>query len=71
LVSQPPRTYVDVGAGVGVNVGAGVGLHVQKLALCCRSRAYNIPLVQAQIGLSPGAHVDQYRRCPSAVPAQM
>jgi hypothetical protein len=30
-----------------------------------------IPLVAAQIGLSPGADVHQYRRRPSAVPAQM
>ena len=30
-----------------------------------------IPLVAAQSGLSPGADVDQYRRSPSPVPAQM
>jgi hypothetical protein len=29
------------------------------------------PLVAAQIGLSPGADLDQYRRSPGAAPAQM
>ncbi len=63
---------VDVGAGVGVSVGTGVGLHAQ--AACCMLPLHmrpTIPLVAAQIGLSPGADVDQYRRSPSAVPAQM
>ena len=62
------RVYVGVGAGVG----DGVGLHAQTP--CCmlplRVRP-TIALVAAQIGLSPGADVDQYRRSPSAVPAQM
>ena len=63
---------VSVGAGVGVDVGAGVGLHgANSVVLCCRSRAPTIPLVAAHIGLSPGADVDQYRRSPSPVPAQM
>ncbi len=63
---------VDVGAGVSVSVGAGVGLHAQ--AACSMLPLHvrpTIPLVAAQIGLSPGADVDQYRRSPSAVPAQM
>ena len=30
-----------------------------------------IQLVAAQVGLSPGADVDQYRRSPSVVPALM
>ncbi len=63
---------VSVGEGVGVDVGAGVGLHAQtpwsRLPLHIRR---TIPLVAAQIGLSPGADVHQYRRRPSAVPAQM
>jgi hypothetical protein len=63
---------VDVGAGVGVSVGAGVGLHAQTacsmLPLHVRP---TIPPVPAQIGLSPGADVDRYRRSPSAVPAQV
>ena len=66
------RAYVDVGAGVGVSVGVRVGLHAQtpcsRLPLHVRP---TIPLVAAQIGLSPGADVDQYRRSPSAVAAQM
>ena len=63
---------VDVGAGEGVDVGAGVGLHAQAacsmLPLTVRP---TIPLVAAQIGLSPGVDVHQDRRRPSAVPAQM
>ena len=66
------RAYVDVGAGVGVSVGVRVGLHAQtpwsRFPLHVRP---TIPLVAAQIGLGPGADVDQYRRRPSAVPAQM
>ena len=64
---------VDVGAGVGVDVGAGVGLHAQtacSMMLPLHVRRA-IPLVAAQIGLSPGADVHQYRRRPSAVPARM
>ena len=64
--------YVDVGAGVGVSVGEGVGLHAHTarsmLPLHVRP---TIPLVAAKIGHSPGADVDQYRRSPSAVPAQV
>ena len=71
-VSVGERVGVDVGAGVGVSVGEGVGLHAHTpcsmLPLHVRP---TIPLVAAQIGLSPGADVDQYRRSPSAVPAQM
>ena len=71
-VSVGEGVGVDVGTGVGVSVGAGVGLHAQTP--CCmlplRVRP-TIALVAAQIGLSPGADVDQYRRSPSAVPAQM
>ena len=63
---------VDVGAGVGVDVGKGVGLHAQTacsmLPLHVRP---TIPLVAAQIGLSPRADVHQYLCRPSAVPAQM
>ena len=68
-VSVGERVGVDVGAGVGVSVGEGVGLHAHTpcsmLPLHVRP---TIPLVAAQIGLSPGA---EYRRRPSAVPAQM
>ena len=63
---------VSVGEGVGVDVGAGVGLHAQP---ACSMLPLNvrptIPLVAAQVGLTPGADVDQCRRSPSAVPAQM
>ena len=74
------RAYVDVGAGVGVDVGPGVGVEVGEgvglhaQAACSMLPLYErptIPPVAAQIGLSPGAHVDRYRRSPSAVPAQM
>jgi hypothetical protein len=71
-VSVGEGVGLDVGAGVGVSVGAGVGLHAHTacstLPLHVRP---TIPLVAAQIGLSPGADVHQYRRSPSAVPAQM
>jgi hypothetical protein len=71
-VSVGEGVGVGVGAGVGVGVGEGVGLHAQtpcsRLPLHVRP---TIPLVAAQIGHSPGADVDQYRRSPSAVPAQM
>ena len=71
-VSVGEGVGVDVGAGVGVSVGEGVDLHAHTpcsmLPLHVRP---TIPLVAAQIGLSPGADVDQYRRSPSAVPAQM
>ena len=71
-VSVGEGVGVDVGAGVAVSVGAGVGLHAHTawsmLPLTVRPP---IPPVAAQIGLSPGAHVDRYRRSPSAVPAQM
>ena len=71
-VSVGEGVGVDVGAGVGVSVGAGVGLHEQThrsmLPLHVRP---TIRLVAAQVGLSPGADVHQYRRSPSAVPAQM
>ena len=66
------RAYVDVGAGVGVSVGVCVGLRAQtpwsRLPLHVRP---TIPLVAAQIHLSPGADVHQSRRSPSPVPAQM
>ena len=66
------RAYVDVGAGVGVSVGVRVGLHAHTarsmLPLHVRP---TIPLVAAQVGLSPGADVVQYRRSPSAVSAEM
>ena len=66
------RAYVDVGAGVGVSVGVRVGLHAQtpcsRLPLHVRP---TIPLVAAQIGLSPRADVHQSRRSPSAVLAQL
>ena len=74
------RAYVDVGAGVGVDVGAGVGVDVgEDVGLQAHTawfyvaapRAPTIPPVAAHIGLSPGAHVDQYRRSPSVVPALM
>ena len=71
-VSVGQGVGVDVGAGEGVDVGAGVGLHAQAacsmLPLTVRP---TIPLVAAQIGLSPGADVHQYRCRPSAVPAQV
>ena len=71
-VSVGERVGVDVGAGVGVSVGEGVGLHAHTarsmLPLHVRP---TIPLVAAQVGLTPGADVDQCRRSPSAVPAQM
>jgi hypothetical protein len=62
---------MSVGEGVGVNsnIGAGVGLHAQAACSMLPLRVRpTIPLVAAQIGLSPGADVDQYRRSPSAVP---
>jgi hypothetical protein len=63
---------VSVGAGVGVDVGAGVGLHgAYSVCYVAAPRAPTIPPVAAHIGLSPGAHVHQYRRSPSPVPAQM
>jgi hypothetical protein len=68
-VSVGEGVGVDVGAGVGVSVGAGVGLHAR--AACSMLPLPTIPLVAAHIGLSPGADVHQYRRSPSAVPAQM
>ena len=71
-VSVGEGVGVDVGAGVGVSVGEGVGLHAHTpcsmLPLHVRP---TIPLVAAQIGLSPRADVHQYRRRPSAVPARM
>jgi hypothetical protein len=71
-VSVGEGVGVDVGARVGVDVGTGVGLHAQTacsmLPLHVRP---TILLVAAQIGLSPGADVHQYRRHPSAVPARM
>ena len=39
--------------------------------LSCRPRAHSIPLVAAQMGLSPSADVDQHRHSPSAAVAQM
>ena len=82
-VSVGEGVGVDVGAGVGVDVGAGVGdgvgdgvgagvgLNANNTA--CSMLPLNvrptIQLVAAQIGLSPGADVHQYRRRPSAVPA--
>jgi hypothetical protein len=67
-VSVGEGVGVDVGAGVGVSVGAGVGLHARtacsKLPLHVRP---TIPLVAAQIGLSPRADVHRYRRSASAV----
>ena len=79
------RAYVDVGAGVGVSVGEGVGegvgdgvgsgVGLKANATACSMLPLNvrptIPLVAAQVGLTPGADVDQCRRSPSAVPAQM
>ena len=81
------RAYVDVGAGVGVSVGEGVGegvgdgvgsgvglkAHATACSILPLHVRRTIPLVAAQIGLtgSPGADVHQYRRSPSAVPAQM
>ena len=63
---------VSVGAGVGVDVGAGVGLHAQAAWFYVAAHVRpTIPPVAAHIGLSPGAHVHQYRRSPSPVPAQM
>ena len=62
-----------VGDGVGDGLGSGVGLNANNTA--CSMLPLNvrptIPLVAAQIGLSPGANVDQYRRSPSVVRAQM
>ena len=84
-VSVGDGVGVDVGAGVGVDVGAGVGdgvgdgvgagvgLNANNTA--CSMLPLNvrptIPLVAAQIGLSPRADVHQCRRSSSAVPAQM
>ena len=71
-VSVGEGVGVGVGAGVGVSVGAGVGLHAQ--AACSTLPLHvrpTIPLVAAQIRLSPGADVHQCRRSPSPVPAQM
>ena len=68
-VSVGEGVGVDVGAGVGVSVGAGVGLHARTAWLYVAAHVRpTTPLVAAQIGLSPGADVDQYRRSPSAVP---
>ena len=71
-VSVGEGVGVDVGAGVGVGVGAGVGLLAQtacSMLPLLRVRP-TIPLVAAQIGLSPRADVHQYWCSPSAVPAQ-
>ena len=62
-----------VGEGVGDGVGSGVGLNANNTA-CSMLPLHvrpTIPLVAAQIGLSPGADVHQCRRSPSPVPAQM
>ncbi len=82
-VSVGEGVGVDVGAGVGVDVGAGagegegdrvgsgVGLNANNTA-CSMLPLHvrpTIPLVAAQIGLSPRADVDQCRRSPSVVPA--
>ena len=71
-VSVGEGVGVDVGAGVGVSVGAGVGLHAQTAWFYVAAHVRpTIPLVAAQIGLSPRADVHQYLCRPSAVPAQM
>ena len=71
-VSVGEGVGVDVGAGVGVDVGAGVGLHAQTAWFYVAAHVRpTIPLVAAQIGLSPRADVHQYLCRPSAVPAQM
>ena len=76
-VSVGDGVGVDVGAGVGEGVGDGVGSGVGLNAntTACSMLPLNvrptIPPVAAQIGLSPGADVDQYRRTASAVSPQM
>ncbi len=71
-VSVGEGVGVDVGAGVGVSVGEGVGLHAHTpcSTLPLRVRP-TVPLVAAQIGLSPRADVHECLCRPSAVPAQM
>ena len=71
------KLYCKWRASLGADVGRvvaharrGPAWCKQRVA-CCRSRALTIPLVAAHIGLSPGADMDQYRRSPSPVPAQM
>ena len=80
-VSVGDGVGVDVGAGVGVDVGAGVGegvgdgvgsgVGLNANTTACSMLPLNvrptIPPVAAQIGLSPGADVDQCRRSPSMV----
>ena len=84
-VSVGEGVGVDVGAGVGVGVGAGVGegvgdgvgsgVGLKANTTACSTLPLHvrptIPLVAAQIRLSPGADVHQCRRSPSPVPAQM
>ena len=71
-VSVGEGVGIDVGAGVGVSVGAGVGLHARTACSMYPLHVRpTIPLVAAQIGLSPDEDVDQYRRSPSAVPPHM